>query len=222
MYQLIVFDWDGTLMDSALKIANCLRAAAKDVNLDVPSLERAKSVIGLGLYECMQRLFPQASESDKHAVIARFKYYYLTGDTTQQALFDGVNEGLRKLDAAGVMLAIATGKSRIGLNRALNETGIENCFVTTRCADETRSKPHPQMLLEILDFTAIDAKDAIMVGDTSFDLDMASNAGMSGLGVSYGVHCEKTLRDCRAVSVQDSVDNMMNWLLDGQITKAYA
>jgi len=209
-------------MDSTLKIANCIRAAAREVGLAEPSISEAKSIIGLGLHECMQVLFPAASDAQRRAMVEQYKYQFVTGDATEQALFAGVREGLEQLEQAGALLAVATGKSRVGLDRAFAVTGIQGHFVTTRCADETRSKPHPQMLEEILDFTAIDANKVIMVGDTSYDIEMAQNAGVAGLGVSYGAHSEETLIASAPLSVEHSVVGMINWLLEGRIEKAYA
>lgn len=222
MYQLVIFDWDGTLMDSTQKIANCIRASARDVGLVEPTVKEAKNIIGLGLYECMEVLFPTASKASHAAMVERYRYHFVSGDQTEQSLFSGVNEGLTKLEEAGALLAVATGKSRVGLDRAFSVVSLNTRFVVTRCADETRTKPNPQMLHEILDFTAIDVSKAIMVGDTSFDMDMASNAKMAGLGVSYGAHPKEILLESHALSVQDSVDTMIDWLLDGRIEKAYA
>ena len=221
MYQLIVFDWDGTIMDSAQKIANCIQASAKDVGLTVPTVDEAKSIIGLGLYEAMCQLFPKASKVDLNAVVEAYKYNFVNVDTTEQKMFAGVEQGLQSLEDAGALLAIATGKSRRGLDRVLSLTNIGHHFVTSRCADETRSKPHPQMLEEILEFTAIEPDKVIMVGDTSYDLDMAANAKVAGLGVSYGVHSEQVLFDSNAVSVQPSFKHVISWLLDGRVEKAY-
>lgn len=221
MYQLVIFDWDGTLMDSTQKIANCIRLAASDVGLPVPSYEQAKSIIGLGLIECMNILFPEAKANDKQAMIDCYKYQFVTADRTEQTLFDGVKEGLAELNNRGVILAVATGKSRVGLDRVLSLTGVKREFAITRCADETRSKPHPQMLHEILEFTAIDASKAIMVGDTTFDLEMAANAGIEGLGVSYGAHDLKCLLESNHSAIVGSPNDMINWLLDGRIEKAY-
>ena len=221
MYQLVVFDWDGTLMDSTLKIANCICDSAEEVGLPRPSIAKAKSIIGLGLVECMNTLFPEASDDHKLKMIERYKFNFVKGDQTQQSLFDGIIEGLERLDRTGVLLAVATGKSRVGLERALALTDTKHRFVVTRCADETRSKPHPQMLNEILDFTAIDASKVIMVGDTSYDLDMASNAGVAGLGVSYGAHDEATLLKSNTTAIVHSPNEMIEWLLEGRVEKAY-
>ena len=221
MYQLVIFDWDGTLMDSTQKIANCIRLSARDVGLPEPTFEQAKSIIGLGLAECMNILFPEATSNEKRAMVERYKYQFVTGDQTQQMLFEGVKDGLEELNNRGIMLAIATGKSRVGLDRVLSVTELETAFAVTRCADETRSKPHPQMLQEILDFTAIDATKAIMIGDTTFDLEMAENAGVAGLGVSYGAHDSARLVGCSQAAIVDSPKEMIDWLLDGRIEKAY-
>ncbi len=222
MYQLIIFDWDGTLMDSTQKIANCIRAAARDVGLEPPTVAAAKNIIGLGLQECMRVLFPNADEADRTEVIERYKFHFVTGDQTEQNLFKGVESGLQKLDDSGVVLAVATGKSRVGLDRAFDLTNVAHHFAVTKCADETRSKPHPQMLHEILDFTAIDASKAIMVGDTSYDLDMAKYAGMHGLGVSYGAHDESTLYASDARAVHASATQMIDWLLEGRLERAFS
>lgn len=222
MYQLIIFDWDGTIMDSAQKISNCIRASARDVGLEVPTTEQAKSIIGLGLSEAMRRLFPAATNAQLIAMVDVYKYHFVTADGTEQKLFDGVVEGLRSLEDAGAVLAVATGKSRQGLDRAFAVSQLKHHFITSRCADETRSKPHPQMLYEILEFTAIEPQKAIMVGDTTFDLDMASNANIAGLGAGYGVHSEQMLLDSKALSVQQQFNGVIAWLLDGRVEKAYA
>lgn len=222
MYQLIVFDWDGTLMDSAQKIANCFIAAARDLGVDEPGDREAKSVIGLSLPVAVQTLFP-ALAPDRHAeFIDGYKHYFLTADNTQQGLFDGVEQSLKNLNEAGALLAVATGKARAGMNRIFSEIGLEHYFVASRCADETRSKPHPQMLLELLDYTAIDPKNTIMIGDTTFDMEMANNAGVAGLGVNYGVHTERALREANALEVVNSITAVSDWLLDGRVKKAYS
>lgn len=221
MYQLIIFDWDGTLMDSAQKIANCIKAAARDVNLSEPTDQDAKSIIGLGLLEAMHRLFPGIKEPVLSKLVDAYKYHFVTGDLTEQGLFDGIEKGLQALEDAGAVLAVATGKSRAGLDRVLSEVSLKPYFITTRCADETRSKPHPQMLHEILDFTAIEPHKAIMVGDTTFDMDMAANAGVAGLGAGYGVHSERMLLDSKALAVGDTFSELLAWLLNDRVEKAY-
>ena len=222
MYQLIIFDWDGTLMDSAAKIANCMRAAATDVGVDVPSIEAAKDVIGLGLTEAIAILFPAVNRGQLSALSDAYRYQFLEADDTEQALFDGVKEGLQQLDQNGVLLAVATGKSRAGLDRVFNSCGIKKFFTVSRCADETRSKPHPQMLHEILDFTTIDASKAIMVGDTSFDMEMAHGANIDGLGAAYGVHSVDVLKKSGAIEVRNDFRAVLSWLLDQRVEKAFS
>ncbi len=208
-------------MDSAFKIGTCIQASALSVGMPEPSLESAKSIIGLGLFEAMRVLFPDANENRISELVEAYKYYFVNVDKTEQKLFDGVAEGLSALEEAGAVLAVATGKSRVGLDRILDKVGLRHHFIATRCADETRSKPHPQMLLELLDFTAIEPHKAIMVGDTTFDLDMAASADMAGLGAGYGVHSEQMLFDSNAVSVQPSFIKVVEWLLQNRLERAY-
>lgn len=221
MYQLIIFDWDGTLMDSADKIANCIIASATQLGIKEPSKEQVKSIIGLSLQEAMRILFPDESEVVINKLVENYKYHFLTADDTPQGLFAGVVEGLESLNEAGALLAVATGKARRGLKRVFDEVGVEHLFTVSRCADETRSKPHPQMLHEILDFTAIDPHNSIMIGDTTFDMDMASNANMHGLAAGYGVHDPQVLTDAKAIAVIDTFTEIVDWLLDDRIKRAY-
>lgn len=209
-------------MDSAQKIANCIIASAHDVDLTPPSEHDAKSIIGLGLFEAMRVLFPHATEGQLTKLVDRYKYHFVTGDVTEQALFPGVEAGLLALQDQGALLAVATGKSRVGLDRVMSENEFARHFVVSKCADETRSKPHPQMLLEILEFTSIDPQKVIMVGDTTFDMDMAANAGIAGLGAGYGVHSEQMLRNSKALEVKHSFNDMNAWLLDGRVQAAFA
>lgn len=209
-------------MDSAQKIANCIQASARDLDLLPPSDEAAKRIIGLGLSEAMAILFPQLDQAQIAALVERYRHHWLLGDTTPQALFAGVEKGLQQLAEQGVFLAIATGKSRVGLNRVFADLDIESLFVTSRCADETRSKPHPQMLEEILEFTSIDPHKALMIGDTTYDMDMAGNAGIAGLGVAYGVHQADELSTSGAITVVDDFERLMAWLLNGRIQAAFS
>ena len=221
MYQLIIFDWDGTLMDSAQKISNCVRAAARDVFIAEPSDEDAKNIIGLGLRDAMQTLFPAQNDAIIDQVIERYTYHFVTGDDTEQKIFAGVEKGLTALTEQGALLAVATGKSRRGLDRVLVASNLGHHFTVTRCADETRGKPNPQMLQEILDYTAIEPHNSIMIGDTTYDMHMAANAKMHGLGVSYGVHQEDALRKAAAIDVLPSFSHTLQWLLDGRVSRAY-
>ena len=194
-YQLLIFDWDGTLMDSSRKIVNCFEGAASAVGLELPDPDQVKSYIGLGLDESFRRLYPEIDSQTINPLIESYREYWLHLDSTPMSLFAGVKPGLRLLQKAGYLLTIATGKSRRGLDRVLQETSLEQDFIYSRCADETRSKPHPQMLLEVLDYTGLENHQGVMIGDTTFDLEMASNAKMDGLGVGYGSHSKQSLRE---------------------------
>lgn len=222
MYQLVIFDWDGTIMDSAQKIANCVKASARDLGLTEPSDQEAKNIIGLGLWEAMARLFPEQDAATVDRIVDCYKHHFISNDKTEQRLFAGVEQGLQALEDNGVLLAVATGKARRGLTRVFGEVGLERYFTVTRCADETRSKPHPQMLHEILEYTAIEPQNSIMVGDTTYDMEMAANASMHGLGCAYGVHTESALRQAAAIDVLDSFDDVVTWLLNDRVIQAYA
>ena len=211
-YDLIIFDWDGTLMDSAEKIVRCFSAAIADVGIDSPGEYAIRNIIGLGLAEAIDTLLPEHNEAARTAVLERYREYFLHLDPGESELFPGVAPGLERLNAQGYLLAVATGKSRRGLERVLSATALQPLFAVTRCADETFSKPHPQMLHDILDRTGTDAERALMVGDTVYDLEMARNARVDGLGVSYGVHERNRLLELEPRAVLDSFVGVCDWL----------
>ena len=186
-YELIVFDWDGTLMDSAGTIAACVQAAARDLDLPVPSDERARHIIGLGLIDAMRHAMPDLPEDRYRDVAARYRHHYLARDG-ELRLFDGVETLIEELSRAGHALAVATGKTRVGLDRAFEISGIGERFHASRCADECHSKPHPQMLEELMAEFGVGPESTLMIGDTTHDLMMAANAGVAGVGVAYGAH----------------------------------
>lgn len=200
--KLVIFDWDGTLMDSVGQIVESLLAAAAQYEIDL-SAEAAANIIGLGLPEAMAVLFPQHPQLHTEIQAAYAAHYVPRSQQTR--LFDGVEVLLQRLQQQGIVLAVATGKSRAGLDRVLADSGIAAYFSVTRCASETRSKPHPQMLQEILDVTGIVAADALMVGDTSYDLEMAQRIAMPRIGVSYGVHTAKRLQQYQPLAVVQDV-----------------
>jgi len=197
-YPLLIFDWDGTLMDSTLKIVRCFQAAAKDCELPMPPAELIKNQIGLSLHKAWENMFTALGVADNSALLEqaslRYRDHFLGIDQTPMPLYAGVVEGVQALEDAGYLLAIATGKARRGLAHALQDSGIEANFVTTRCADEAYSKPHPQMLFDVLEFCGCDASQALMIGDTIYDMQMAQNAGVDSLAVSYGVQADEILR----------------------------
>ena len=211
-FDLIVFDWDGTLMDSEAKIVRCMQAAAMDVGIPDPGAAAIRDIIGLGLSEAMQELFPEQTPGRREELVGRYRRHFLELDATDMPLFPGVAEGLTQLTQQGYLLAIATGKARRGLNRVLDETGMRHLFVSSRCADEAFSKPHPQMLEDILGHTGVDPGRALMVGDTVYDMEMARNAKVAGLAVSYGVHARERLLDCGALACLDSFPDVCAWV----------
>ncbi len=211
-YRLLLFDWDGTLMDSEQRIVESIREACADIGIEVPSEERARDVIGLGLAEAIQRLLPDLPEA-RHAELAgRYRHHFLVANQTPTPLFPGVSEMLAALEEAGHLLAVATGKGRRGLDEALEASGLAGRFHATRTAEETRSKPHPQMLEELLDFTGTEPGDAVMVGDTEYDLAMARNIGMPAVGVSWGVHERPRLEAEKPATIVDDLPTLHEWL----------
>lgn len=210
-FDLIVFDWDGTLMDSTATIVNCIQAAAKDLGLPVPNREAASYVIGLGLHEAMQVAMPGLDSKHYPRIVERYRYHYLAKDKGL-ALFDGVREMLTELSQQGYFLAIATGKSRVGLNRALDAANLLSMFDATRCADETFSKPHPAMLQELTRELGQDLRRTVMIGDTTHDLQMAINAGAAGIAVHYGAHPSHELQALKPVYSANSVAELHVWL----------
>lgn len=210
-YQLIVFDWDGTLLDSAGAIVNAIQSACRDLDLTVPSDRQARHVIGLGLEDAMRHAVPELPLARLPEMVERYRHHYLSGDH-ELNLFAGVHELLRDLKSVGHMLAVATGKSRLGLDRAFKHSGLGDLFLSSRCADECHSKPHPQMLHELMAEFATAPDHTLMIGDTSHDLLMAKNAGVAGLGVTYGAHLHDHLLECNPVACLHSVEELGLWL----------
>jgi phosphoglycolate phosphatase len=219
-YELIVFDWDGTLMDSAAQIVRCFELAFADLHLPSPGERAIRRIIGLGLKEAVAALMPQANDAERDGVRERYRSCFLALDADELPLFPGVRDGLEALLARGHLLGIATGKSRRGLDRVLAHTGLADVFVATRCADEAFSKPHPRMLEDLLDRTGMAAAQAIMVGDTTYDMMMAQSAGVAGLAVSYGVHGREELLAHAPLACCDSFREVHAWLMTGSFAKA--
>ena len=212
-FDLIVFDWDGTLMDSTATIVKCIQSAAKDLGLSVPSDAAAAHVIGLGLSEAMQAVMPDIDPALYPRMVERYRYHFLTKDH-ELVLFKGVPAMLEELSQLGYFLAVATGKSRVGLNRALNACSLLSTFDATRCADETFSKPHPAMLQELTRELGQDMRRTVMIGDTTHDLLMANNAGASGIAVEYGAHPVQQLQACHPVFTAKNVPELHQWLIE--------
>ena len=212
-FELLVFDWDGTLMDSAGAIAFSIQAASRDVGLPAPSDREARHIIGLGLNEAIAALFPELPRSDYAALVERYRHYYLSKDI-EIPLFIGAAETIAALHETGFLLAVATGKGRRGLDRVFEQTGLGQYFHTSRCADECFSKPHPCMLLEIMDQLGVPPAKTLMIGDTSHDLQMANNAGVSAVGVSYGAHPREGLLAFSPLACADNFGELNRWLND--------
>lgn len=202
---LIIFDWDGTLHDSTAVIIRCMQRAATDVSLPVLGDETVRQIIGLGLPEAIAGLYPDQSVTVREALRERYVHHFLSDSEAPAPFFSGAEAVLQQLQREGHVLAVATGKSRRGLNRVLAQTGSSGFFQATRCADETRSKPHPLMLQQLLDELRFGVNDAVMVGDTTYDLEMAQAIGMASVAVSYGAHTVAQLERCQPLALIDSL-----------------
>jgi phosphoglycolate phosphatase len=200
-YSVIIFDWDGTLMDSIDKIINCVIQAAKLSNIVGPSPQAIRNIIGLSLDNAMGILFPMLSFAKQQQLIDAYRHQYTYLNKQQTPFYPGIKAWLRLLKKQGYILAVATGKGRKGLDRLLLQYEVTDLFSITYCADETLSKPHPLMLNNILSELSINAEHALMIGDSSFDLEMANNANIDCIGVTYGVHSETLLSQYNPIAI---------------------
>ena len=212
-FDLLVFDWDGTLMDSAEAIVEALQCACRDLELPVPSGDAARFIIGMSLHDALAHVLPDLDPVEHPRVAERYRHHFLLRDSAT-TLFPGAAESIRQLHAAGFLLGIATGKSRRGLDRALAATGLADYFHVTRCADEGYCKPHPGMLTALLDAVGVRAESALMIGDTSHDMAMARAANVERVGVAYGAHVKDALLAYRPLACFDSVPELRSWLLE--------
>jgi phosphoglycolate phosphatase len=210
-FDLLIFDWDGTLMDSAGVIVDSIQRACEDIGLAAPSDRASRLIIGLGLIQALQALLPDLPADDYPRLVERYRHHYL-GRDDDIPLFEGVEQGIPDLKANGFQLAVATGKSRLGLERALASSGLGEWFAATRCADQTHSKPHPAMVLELIEELGADPARTLVIGDTSHDLLMASNAGVASLGVTYGAHEPADLLPHTPLALMNSFDEVYAWL----------
>lgn len=211
-FDLIVFDWDGTLMDSEARIISSMRAAFAELAVAPPPPEAVREVIGLGLDEALQRLWPAASGSRRRTLMDTYRQQYLVADTTPMPLFEGAAEMVQDLHESGWLLAVATGKSRRGLDDALAASGLGHLFHATRCVDETFSKPHPAMLEALMEELGVDAERTLMIGDTEYDLEMARNAGTAAAAVGYGAHAAERLTAHDPLTCAMSIGELRDWL----------
>lgn len=211
-YSLIVFDWDGTLIDSIEQITHSLQAASKIVCGEDITEEAARNVIGLGLQEAVERLHPDKPQTLTKKMADIYRHHYTNENKVPARLFDGVTDMLGELKNTGFTLAIATGKSRTGLEHSLTEHPVSHYFTTTRCAGENQSKPHPEMLLGILNDTQTDARHALMIGDSEHDLMMAKNASVDAIAVTHGVHTADRLMKHKPLLCLDRIADLSNFL----------
>jgi phosphoglycolate phosphatase len=212
-FELLVFDWDGTLMDSAAAIVGALQSACADLGLPVPSDEQARYVIGLGLNDAMHYVLPGVDPRNYPSVVDRYRVHYLQRDANT-ALFPGAVELVSALREAGFLLAIATGKGRRGLERVLESTGLKDLFHASRCADEGHSKPDPRMLEALFDELGVRHQRALMIGDTTHDMEMARAAGVARVAVSYGAHSRDALLAYDPVACVDDFPGLRRWLME--------
>jgi phosphoglycolate phosphatase len=210
-FELVVFDWDGTLMDSTAVIVGSLQAACADMGLPVPSDERAHHIIGLGLHDAMAYVLPGIDPAVYPQVVERYGHHFRQRDP-QTPLFAGTEELLRELHAAGHLLAVATGKSRRGLDRALDKTGLAALFHATRCGEESAAKPQPGMLFDLMRMLGTEPAKSVMVGDTTHDLRMAAGAGVAGVAAAYGAHPRAELDALRPLACADTPHELWQWL----------
>jgi phosphoglycolate phosphatase len=212
-FDLIVFDWDGTLFDSTALIVRCIQAACRDLGVQVPSNEAAAYVIGLGLHDALQHAVPGLSPQRYPELGRRYRHHYFR-EQHELTLFEGIPALLQVLRERQHLLAVATGKSRQGLNEALQHAALHCLFDATRTADETLSKPHPQMLMELMAELGVDAERTLMIGDTTHDLQLAANAGTASVAVAYGAHEPARLTGHEPLHVAHSVGELRQWLLN--------
>jgi len=211
-YKLLVFDWDGTLIDSIERIVTSLQHASREVCGISLSADDARRVIGLGLSEAIEQLHPQLDAVEVDSVADGYRQHFLYDSKVPELLFDGVEDLLQQLIADDYSLAIATGKSRSGLDRAMQTHKLGHYFITTRCADESQSKPHPEMLNSILDELDTYAHNAVMIGDSEHDMLMAGNAGVDAIGVSQGVEKAESLMTHHPLACLDNITDLYEFL----------
>lgn len=221
-FELVVFDWDGTLMDSEQRIVDCLKAAGDELGLAARSRDQMRNVIGLGLKEALHTLYPECDDACQDRLVEAYRNHFLDDQRPASEMFAGATQLLHSLRERGFQLAIATGKARRGLDHVLDETGLASLFHTSRCADETRSKPHPAMLQDIMTELRVDPNKVVMVGDTEYDIQMAHNAGTRAVAVSYGVHSKERLQACEPRWCVDSMLELSRLFLGPQSQPAAA
>ena len=219
-YELIVWDWDGTIMDSTPTIVHCIQQACRDLEFPVPEDSIASYVIGLGIHDSLRRVVPSIDPKHFPSLVDRFRYHYLAKDH-ELHLFKGMRDLLETLKDEGFMLGVATGKPRRGLDRSLRHHQLGHLFHDTRTADESFAKPHPGMLLDLSDRLGVPVRKMLMIGDTTHDLQMAQAAGVDGIAVTYGAHPADALRSANSLACFDNVEVLRNWLMQNLHLKTH-
>jgi len=212
-YKLVVFDWDGTLINSIGRIVSSMQSAARIAGLPVPDEQQTKAVIGLSLPESVEALYPGRTREQELQLIAHYRKYYIELDPTPAPMFYYAIELLTALRDDSKLLALATGKARTGLERVLYETQTKEFFHALRCGDEHASKPSPEMLNSLMEELTISPKDTVMIGDSQLDLQMANNAGIDCIGISHGVHDAKTLARYSPKAIVHSLEELHELLV---------
>lgn len=211
-YEMIIFDWDGTLMDSTDLISSCIINAFTNIDLEPPTKEQAINIIGLSLKKAIIALRPQASITEISQLTDQYRTFFFKSQQNRNHLYSGAIEVLDTLKKSGNKLAVATGKSRRGLNKVLADTGLTEYFITTKAADETRSKPDPLMLKQILDEFELVASQCLMIGDTEYDLAMAKSIDMPSLGVTYGAHSIERLKKHKPIQCINNITQILDYV----------
>lgn len=211
-YAAVLFDWDGTVMDSTYSIASSIQLASADLQLPVPSIQQASWVIGLSLESALYRAVPDLTAEQMPLFLERYRHHFMQRDPHIK-LFDGILPFMGELRGRQIALGVATGKSRQGLDRVLQQVNLSTFFDATRCADETRSKPDPEMLHQLLAELMLEPEQVLMVGDTVHDIHMAANAGMDSVAVTYGAHDPQTLAKAEPTVMVGNVAQMRDWVL---------
>ncbi len=216
-YDLVIFDWDGTLMDSVPKILACVKSLSLEYDLNMPADDAIRSIIGYSLEEALIRLFGEQVKADIPLFVEGYRRHYVELDSTPSPIFEGVESLLEALSAQGYKLAVATGKGREGLNRLLAESGLGGYFIASRCADEALSKPNPLMLEQLLNELDVPVSRALMVGDALMDLEMANNIGMDAVGVSYGAFTIEQLQTASPLAIIDHPLELMKVITRAEV-----
>lgn len=207
----VIFDWDGTLMDSTGRIVSAMQATAKNLSIDVPSEETVKSIIGLSMQAVLDKVFPEACDVTRAKILEEYRYQYVEGDNTPTPLFEGSIPLLNWLKEQEVIISVATGKARNGLQRVMKEVDLIDFFDSTICADEASSKPNPHMVEILLEQSGKRKEEVVVIGDSIHDLKMAMNAGVSSIAVTSGADEQDALSQHNPIQILESVCHLRAW-----------